>query len=183
MSLKTMPAAPHLSAISAAPPPTRSVREYAPGPDATLPATALPALPWPAPSGIVLADLDWIADVARRYGLSDLPIPAGSVVLERISAAGGRCFCYPDGSWLIGLSQPRLQRCGRRGIEGIVAHELLHAWLWRRHRYRGHGAVFESYASAWGIPRWCSAYHEVRRLGPQQLALFDTWPPAPLTGL
>ena len=177
-----MPAAPQ---IAAAPPRTRSAGEYAPhpaaGPDAAR--SASPTPPWPAPGGIVLADLDWIADIAQRCGLSDLPIPPGSVVLERISAAGGRCFCYPDGSWLIGLSQPRLQRCGRRGVEGIVAHELLHAWLWREHRYRGHGAVFEAYASARGIPRWCSAYQDVRRRGPQQLALFDTWPPPPLLGL
>ena len=137
---------------------------------------------WPAPKGIVLTNLDWIADIALRHGLNDLTIPAGSIVLERISATGGRCFCYPDGSWLIGLSRPRLQRCGRRGVEGIVAHELLHAWLWSQHLYRGHGPVFEGHAAARGIPRWCSAYREVRRLGPQQLTLFDTWPTAPEHG-
>ena len=134
---------------------------------------------WPAPRGIVLSDLEWVSDIARRYHLQDLLIPPGSIVLERISATGGRCFCYPDGSWLIGLSQPRVQRSGRRGVEGIVAHELLHAWLWSLHRYRGHGPVFLGHAAVRGIPRWCSAYHEVRRQGPQQLALFDTWPPAP----
>ncbi len=137
---------------------------------------------WPAPKGIVLTNLDWIADIALRHGLHALTIPAGSIVLERISATGGRCFCYPDGSWLIGLSRPRLQRCGRRGVEGIVAHELLHAWLWSQHLYRGHGSVFEWHAAARGIPRWCSAYREVRQLGPQQLTLFDTWPAAPEHG-
>ena len=137
---------------------------------------------WPAPKGIVLTNLDWIADIALRHGLHALTIPAGSIVLERISATGGRCFCYPDGSWLIGLSRPRLQRCGRRGVEGIVAHELLHAWLWSQHLYGGHGSVFEWHAAARGIPRWCSAYREVRQLGPQQLTLFDTWPPAPEHG-
>ena len=137
---------------------------------------------WPAPKGIVLTNLDWIADIALRHRLNDLNIPAGSIVLERISATGGRCFCYPDGSWLIGLSRPRLQRCGRRGVEGIVAHELLHAWLWSHHLYRGHGSVFEGHAAARGIPRWCSAYWEVRQLGPQQLTLFDTWPAAPEHG-
>ena len=178
-----MPPASHIT--TTAPPDTRRTGGYPPrpyaGPDTPL--SAFPIIPWPAPSGIVLTDLDWIADISHRYGLPDLTIPAGSVVLERISAAGGRCFCYPDGSWLIGLSEPRLQRCGRRGVEGIIAHELLHAWLWQRHRYRGHGPIFEDYAAARGIPRWCSAYQEVRQLGPQQLALFDTWPPAPLTGL
>ena len=128
---------------------------------------------WPAPRGIVLADLEWVADVARQYQLHGLEIPAGSVVLERIAAVGGRCFCYPDGSWLIGLSLPRLQRGGRRGMEGILAHELLHAWLWSLHGYRGHGPVFEGHASARGIPRWCSDYDDVRQQGPQQLALFD----------
>ena len=137
---------------------------------------------WPAPKGVLLSDLEWVHDVAEKYQLDGLEIPAGSVVLERISATGGRCFCYPDGSWLIGLSHPRLQRSGRRGVEGILAHELLHAWLWSRHRYQGHGAIFEGHASARGIPRWCSAYGEVRRQGPQQLALFDTWPPAPRPG-
>ena len=137
---------------------------------------------WPAPKGIVLTNLDWIADIADRHGLNDLTIPAGSIVLERISATGGRCFCYPDGSWLIGLSRPRLQRCGRRGVEGIVAHELLHAWLWSHRLYRGHGSVFEGHAAARGIPRWCSAYREVKQLGPQQLTLFDTWPAAPEHG-
>jgi hypothetical protein len=136
----------------------------------------------PAPSGILLSDLDWVANVAEKYQLEGLAIPPGSVVLERISATGGRCFCYPDGSWLIGLSLPRLQRSGRLGVEGILAHELLHAWLWSRHKYQGHGAVFEGHASVRGIPRWCSAFGEVRRQGPQQLALFDTWPPSPVTG-
>ena len=136
----------------------------------------------PAPRGIVLNDLDWVGDVARRYELDGLYIPAGSVVLERIFATGGRCFCYPDGSWLIGLSLPRLQRCGRRGVEGILAHELLHAWLWARHEYQGHGRVFEEQASARGIPRWCDAFQEVRHQGPQQLVLFDTWPPPPVRG-
>ena len=138
---------------------------------------------WPSPKGLVLNDPGWVRAVARRYLLDDLAVPPGSIVLEpRISATGGRCFCYPDGSWLIGLSLPRLQRCGRRGVEGILAHELLHAWLWSRSRYRGHGATFESHASARGIPRWCSDFAEVRRRGPQQLALFDTWPPAPRRG-
>ncbi len=138
---------------------------------------------WPSPKGIVLTNLDWIEDVARRHWLDELDIPPGSVVLERLSATGGRCFCYPDGRWLIGLSEPRLQRCGRRGIEGILAHELLHAWLWSAHRYQGHGAVFEGHAARRAIPRWCSSYQEVRRQGPQQLALFDTWPPAPARGV
>ena len=138
-----------------------------------------PETTWPAPRGIVLSDLDWVADTARRFQLDGLEIPAGSVVLERISATGGRCFCYPDGAWLIGLSLPRLQRSGRRGMEGILAHELLHAWLWALHRYQGHGPVFEGHASVRGIPRWCSAYDEVRRQGPQQLALFDAGPRNP----
>ena len=141
-----------------------------------------PAPAWPAPKGVVFNDLEWVADVARSYQLDGLAIPAGSVVLERISAVGGRCFCYPDGSWLIGLSLPRLQRTGRGGLEGILAHELLHAWLWSLHQYRGHGPVFEGHASARGIPRWCSPLDEAGR-GPQQLALFDTWPPAPINGV
>lgn len=150
---------------------------------ARLPPTGPAGAAWPSPKGLVLNDPDWVRAVARRYLLDDLAVPPGSIVLEPgISATGGRCFCYPDGSWLIGLSLPRLQRCGRRGVEGILAHELLHAWLWSRSRYRGHGAAFESLASARGIPRWCSDFAEVRRLGPQQLALFDTWPPAPLRG-
>ena len=154
-----------------------------PGDQTRRTSSEMPAgITWPAPKGIVLANLDWIADIALRHSLNDLTIPAGSIVLERISATGGRCFCYPDGSWLIGLSRPRLQRCGRRGVEGIVAHELLHAWLWSHHLYRGHGSVFEGHAAARGIPRWCSAYREVRQLGPQQMTLFDTWPAAPEHG-
>lgn len=128
-----------------------------------------------SPKGIVLNDLAWVESVARKYQLPGLSIPAGSVVLERTFATGGRCFCYSDGSWLIGLSLPRMQRCGRQGMEGILAHELLHAWLWAGHGYAGHGAVFEGHASARGIPRWCSAVHEVRRQGPQQLTLFDAF--------
>ena len=146
-------------------------------------ASAPPASAWPAPRGIVLSDLEWVQDVARRYLLDGLEITAGSVVLERISVTGGRCFCYPDGSWLIGLSLPRLQSGGRSGVEGILAHELLHAWLWSRHRYRGHGPVFEGHATARGIPRWCSAFADEQRLGPRQLALFDHSSPSPALGL
>ena len=127
----------------------------------------------PAPRGIVLSDLEWVGRVAERYRMESLDLSAGSIVLERIESAGGRCFCYPDGSWLIGLSLPRLQRCGRAGMEGILAHELLHAWLWSQHGYSGHGPVFLDHASVRGIPRWCSAVHEVHRQGPQQLLLFD----------
>ena len=137
------------------------------------------AIAWPAPKGPVLTDLAWIKDVARKYQLDGLDIPAGAVVLERISATGGRCFCYPDGSWLIGLSRPRLQCAGRPGVEGILAHELLHAWLWSQQRYRGHGAVFEQQASARGIPRWCAEFREVRRRqAARQPILFDA--PGPL---
>ena len=135
------------------------------------------AADWPAPKGPMLTDLAWIREVARKYELDDLDIPAGAVVLERISATGGRCFCYPDGSWLIGLSLPRLQCGGRRSVEGILAHELLHAWLWSQHGYRGHGAVFEGHASARGIPRWCAEFREVRRLqAARQPILFDARP-------
>ena len=130
------------------------------------------------PKGILLNDLAWVKDVARKYELPGLNIAVGSVVLERTFATGGRCFCYSDGSWLIGLSLPRMQRCGRQGMEGILAHELLHAWLWAGHGYTGHGPVFEGHASARGIPRWCSGVHELRREGPQQLTLFDVRPPA-----
>ena len=126
-----------------------------------------------APRGIVLGDLGWVDDVAKRHTLNGLELPTGSVVLERIASVGGRCFCYPDGSWLIGLSLPRLQRCGRAGMEGILAHELLHAWLWSRHGYSGHGPAFADHASSRGIPRWCSTIYEARRQGPQQLLLFD----------
>ena len=132
-----------------------------------------PQTAWPAPRGILLTDTDWVRSVARRYELEGLDISAGAIVLERISAIGGRCFCYSDGSWLIGLSLPRLQRCGRQGMEGILAHELLHAWLWSLHSYLGHGPVFEGHASVRGIPRWCESYQDTQRQGPQQLALFD----------
>ena len=127
----------------------------------------------PAPKGIVLSDLKWAKQVAQRYRIESLDLSTGSVVLERTMSAGGRCFCYPDGSWLIGLSLPRLQRCGRSGMEGILAHELLHAWLWSSYRYAGHGQLFGYHASARGIPRWCSGVHEALRQGPQQLLLFD----------
>ena len=126
-----------------------------------------------APSGIVLSDLAWVDRVAKRYMLDDLDLSAGSVVLERLSSTGGRCFCYPDGTWLIGLSLPRFQRYGRLGMEGILAHELLHAWLWSLHQYTGHGPVFAGHASARGIPRWCSAETDMRRGDPRQLPLFD----------
>ena len=128
----------------------------------------------PAPKGIVLSDLDWVHRVAQRYGVDSVDLSSGSVVLERTVSAGGRCFCYSDGSWLIGLSLPRFQRCGRHGMEGILAHELLHAWLWSEHGYTGHGRLFGAHASAKGIPRWCSGVHEVLRQGPQQLLLFDS---------
>jgi hypothetical protein len=127
----------------------------------------------PAPKGIIFSDLKWITQVAKRYQIENLDLTNGSVVLERVVAAGGRCFCYPDGSWIVTLSLTRLQRCGRGEMEEVLAHELLHAWLWSKHRYAGHGPVFAGHASARGIPRWCSAMHEVRRQGPQQLRLFD----------
>ena len=114
------------------------------GPAFDWPGDGWPGDGWPAPRGIILNNPAWVEDILRRYGLEGLAIPAGAIVLERISATGGRCFCYPDGSWLIGVSLPRLQRGGRRGVEGILAHELLHAWLWSRHRYRGHGPFFEN---------------------------------------
>lgn len=125
-----------------------------------------------APKGIVLSDLDWVDGVAKRYMLEELDLSTGSVVLERLSSTGGRCFCYPDGTWLIGLSLPRFQRHGRLGMEGILAHELLHAWLWSRHHYAGHGPVFAGHASARGIPRWCSAEGDVLQGEPRQLPLF-----------
>ncbi len=130
-----------------------------------------------APRGILLADTAWVSRVARSYQLDGLDIAAGAVVLERIASTGGRCFCYPDGSWLIGLSLPRFQRCGRSGMEGILAHELLHAWLWTLHGYSGHGPVFEGHAAVRGIPRWCANLEDVHRHGPQQLALFDAYRP------
>ena len=129
--------------------------------------------PLPSPKGIVLSDLEWVKKVAQQYRMENLDLTAGSVVLERTVSVGGRCFCYPDGSWLIGLSLPRLQRCGRSGMEGILAHELLHAWLWSRYGYAGHGRLFGDHASVRGIPRWCSGVHEALRQGPQQLLLFD----------
>ena len=127
----------------------------------------------PAPRGIVFNDREWVAQVAKRYQLDNLNLSGGNVVLERVVAAGGRCFCYPDGSWIIALSLPRFQHCGRTGMEEILAHELLHAWLWSEHRYSGHGPVFAGHASARGIPRWCASVTEVRRHGPHQLSLFD----------
>lgn len=133
--------------------------------------------PMRAPRGILLADTGWVAGIAQRYQLDGLDIAAGAVVLERIASSGGRCFCYPDGSWLIGLSLPRFQQCGRAGMEGILAHELLHAWLWTLHGYSGHGPVFEGHAAVRSIPRWCSNYEDLQRHGPQQLALFDTFHP------
>ncbi len=126
-----------------------------------------------APKGIVFNDLDWVDRVAKRYTLENLDLATGSVVLERLSSTGGRCFCYPDGTWLIGLSLPRFQRYGRPGMEGILAHELLHAWLWSRHHYVGHGPVFAGHASARGIPRWCSAEGDIRHGEPHQLPLFN----------
>ena len=126
-----------------------------------------------APKGIVLNDLEWVDRVAKQYMLESLDLTPGSVVLERLTTTGGRCFCYPDGSWLIGLSLPRFQRFGRPGMEGILAHELLHAWLWSRHNYSGHGPVFAGHASARGIPRWCSGEREAARTGPFQLPLFE----------
>lgn len=127
----------------------------------------------PAPKGIVLSDLDWVDRVAQQYRMDNLDLATGSIVLERIESAGGRCFCYPDGSWLIGLSLPRFQRCGRSGMESILAHELLHAWLWSRHRYTGHGPVFLGHASVRGIPRWCPPTHDGRGQDSRQLLLFD----------
>lgn len=127
----------------------------------------------PAPKGIVLSDLDWVGRVAQQYRMESLDLAAGSIVLERIEYAGGRCFCYPDGSWLIGLSLPRFQRCGRSGMEGILAHELLHAWLWTRDGYTGHGPVFLDHASVRGIPRWCSPTHDAPGQDSRQLLLFD----------
>ncbi len=129
-----------------------------------------------APKGIVFSDLDWVDRVAKRYMLWHLELAAGSVVLERLASTGGRCFCYPDGSWLIGLSLPRFQLLGRRGMEGILAHELLHAWLWSHHNYAGHGPVFAGHASVRGIPRWCPAEHGTAQSGPHQLPLFDREP-------
>lgn len=144
-------------------------------PDQNNTGIALPARATaPAPRGIVLSDLEWVEAVAQQYHLDNLDLTTGSIVLERIVSAGGRCFCYPDRTWLIGLSLPRFQWCGRQGMEGILAHELLHAWLWSGHGYLGHGPVFEGHAAVRGIPRWCSDPEQVRRWGPQQLALFDT---------
>lgn len=127
----------------------------------------------PAPKGIVFTDRDWVVQVAKQYQIDQLDLSRGTVVLERVIAAGGRCFCYPDGTWIIALSLPRFQHCGRTGMAEVLAHELLHAWLWSEHRYAGHGAVFAGHASARGIPRWCAGVDEIRRRGPHQLRLFD----------
>ena len=120
-----------------------------------------------------MSDLDWVNRVAQQYRMESLNLAAGSVVLERIASVGGRCFCYPDGSWLIGLSLPRLQRYGRAGMEGILAHELLHAWLWSHRGYLGHGPEFSGRASFKGIPRWCAPTYDVWGQDPRQLVLFD----------
>ena len=129
--------------------------------------------PTPAPKGIVLSDLEWVKKVAQQYRMENLDLTSGSVVLERTVYVGGRCFCYPDGSWLIGLSLPRFQRYGRAGMEGILAHELLHAWLWSHRGYVGHGPEFADHASFRGIPRWCSPAYDVLRQSSRQLLLFD----------
>ena len=118
------------------------------------------------PRGKVLADVSWVEDIARRYDLGELHIPVGSVVLERLTATGGRTFTYHEDNdertWIIGLSLPRLEMTGREGMEGVVAHELLHAWLWSRHGFEGHGPFFVEHAERLGIPRWCESYEDVR---------------------
>ena len=133
------------------------------------------------PNGPVLSDVRWVREIADKYQLGELYIPVGSVVLEKTTATGGRTFMFIDHdqrgnevrNWVIGISRPRLDALGREGMEGIVAHELLHAWLWCRFAYMDHGEPFMAHAAARGIPRWCSHYDDaLDQSGQRQLALF-----------
>ena len=111
------------------------------------------------PRGNPVTDLEWLREVADRYGFDDLEVPAGSVVWDKdIKSIGGRCFYYPGGVWAIGLSWPRHQLHGRPETEPILAHELLHAYLWEKRRVTGHGADFKAMARARGIPRYCEHF-------------------------
>lgn len=133
------------------------------------------------PNGPVMSDVRWIRDIAVKYQLEELSIPVGSVVLEKTTAVGGRTFMFAEDdrrgnelrNWIIGISRPRLDVVGREGMEKIVAHELLHAWLWSRFGYMGHGEPFMAHAEVRGIPRWCSRYDDVLdEAGQRQLPLF-----------
>ena len=124
------------------------------------------------PRGNPVTDMEWVRDVADRYGFSDLEIPAGAVLWEPgIKSIGGRCFYYPDGSWAIGLSLPRHQLEGRSESKQTLAHELLHAYLWEKHRVTGHGADFKAIARARGILRYCQNFKVLEQEDHRQLGL------------
>lgn len=123
------------------------------------------------PIGPYLNDIAWVRDVAEKYDLNGLHIPFGSVILDNTTATGGRTFCYDDDTWLIGISLRRFQILGKDGMEGVLAHELLHAWLWSMYGFSGHGELFEFHADLRGIPLMCSSYEEVVEKGQQQMAL------------
>ena len=126
----------------------------------------------PGPRGTPVTDMAWVRAVADRYGFSDLEIPVGSVVWEwDIKAIGGRCFYYPGGAWAIGLSFPRLQIAGRSESEQSLAHELVHAYLWEKHRVTGHGADFKALARARGIAMYCQNFGVLEQDHHRQLSL------------
>lgn len=125
-----------------------------------------------APIGPYLNDIAWAREVAEKHSLIGMDIPLGSIILDNTTVTGGRTFCYPDGKWLIGISLRRFQLVGKEGMEGILAHELLHAWLWCIYGYeQGHDELFKEKAAMLDIPLRCSSYEEVVEQGQTQLAL------------
>lgn len=90
---------------------------------------------------------------------------------EGIKSIGGRCFYYPGGAWAIGLSFPRHQLEGRAESEQTLAPELVHAYLWAKHRVIGHGPDFKAISRARGIPMYCQSYGVLERDHHRQLPL------------
>lgn len=124
------------------------------------------------PRGFAISDRAWVEAVASRYRF---PTPLGPVVWERLPAhVSGRCFTYGRGeqprTYAIGLSLPRLQHAGWGDAAETLGHELLHAWLWVRQGYVGHGGRFQRVARERGI---AAVWHDVER--PQQLRFDYQW--------
>ena len=126
----------------------------------------------PGPRGTPVKDMAWVRSVADRYGFSDLELPSGSVVWEKgIKSIGGRCFYYSGGVWAIGLSFPRRQLQGLAAPEQTLAHELVHAYLWEKHRVKGHGADFKALARVRGIAMYCQNFEVLEQDHDRQLPL------------
>jgi hypothetical protein len=137
-------------------------------------------LAWGPSQSIPIQDDEWIEKVRQQFGFVDLDISRGQFVWNMGSGThfGGRCWHRGYGdtdhrTWLIELSYKRLNLEGRNGMENILAHEMLHAWLFQLAGRAGvgHGKFFMAIAETRGIDRHCDSFWMLERRTDPQMAM------------